>query len=142
MSFTIAIDGPAAAGKGTISKAVAAHFGFAHLDTGLLYRAVGALVRDGREPVEAALGLTEDALAAPDRKAAIPDLIAADETLNSLTPDGRRRLQYFQDTLGQAEQHLRECRYKTANELLFEVACCEDPQYEEHAERASQPGAE
>ncbi|GLQ33751.1 cytidylate kinase [Amylibacter marinus] len=41
MSFTVAIDGPAAAGKGTISKAVAAHFGFAHLDTGLLYRAVG-----------------------------------------------------------------------------------------------------
>lgn len=39
--FIVAIDGPAAAGKGTISKAVAAHFGFAHLDTGLLYRAVG-----------------------------------------------------------------------------------------------------
>jgi cytidylate kinase len=35
MAFTIAIDGPAAAGKGTISRAVAAHFGFAHLDTGL-----------------------------------------------------------------------------------------------------------
>ena len=41
MRFTVAIDGPAAAGKGTISKAVAAHFGFAYLDTGLLYRAVG-----------------------------------------------------------------------------------------------------
>ncbi|PLS23185.1 (d)CMP kinase [Neptunicoccus cionae] len=41
MSFIVAIDGPAAAGKGTVSKAVAAHFGFAHLDTGLLYRAVG-----------------------------------------------------------------------------------------------------
>ena len=41
MSFVVAIDGPAAAGKGTISKAVAAHFGFAHLDTGLLYRGVG-----------------------------------------------------------------------------------------------------
>jgi len=39
MSFTVAIDGPAAAGKGTISKEVAAHFGFGHLDTGLLYRA-------------------------------------------------------------------------------------------------------
>lgn len=41
MRFTVAIDGPAAAGKGTISRAVAAHFGFAHLDTGLLYRGVG-----------------------------------------------------------------------------------------------------
>ncbi|MDE4098320.1 MULTISPECIES: (d)CMP kinase [Rhodobacterales] len=55
--FTIAIDGPAAAGKGTISKAVAAHFGFAHLDTGLLYRAVGARVLGGEKPLEAARSL-------------------------------------------------------------------------------------
>jgi cytidylate kinase len=55
MIFTVAIDGPAAAGKGTISRAVAARFGFAHLDTGLLYRAVGAL---GGDPVLAARGLT------------------------------------------------------------------------------------
>ncbi len=41
MKFTVAIDGPAAAGKGTIGRAVAVAFGFAHLDTGLLYRAVG-----------------------------------------------------------------------------------------------------
>lgn len=41
MRFTVAIDGPAAAGKGTIGRAVAEAFGFAHLDTGLLYRAVG-----------------------------------------------------------------------------------------------------
>jgi cytidylate kinase len=40
--FTVAIDGPAASGKGTISKAVAEYFGFAHLDTGLLYRAAAA----------------------------------------------------------------------------------------------------
>ena len=41
MIFTVAIDGPAAAGKGTISRAVAARFGFAYLDTGSLYRAIG-----------------------------------------------------------------------------------------------------
>lgn len=41
MRFTVAIDGPAASGKGTIARAVAKKFGFAHLDTGLLYRAVG-----------------------------------------------------------------------------------------------------
>ncbi len=64
MSFTVAIDGPAAAGKGTISKAVAQHFGFAHLDTGLLYRAVGAKVLAGAEPVEAARALTAEDLAA------------------------------------------------------------------------------
>lgn len=58
MKFTVAIDGPAAAGKGTISKAVAAHFGFAHLDTGLLYRAVGAKTLTGADPIEAAQSLT------------------------------------------------------------------------------------
>ena len=52
--FTVAIDGPAAAGKGTIGRAVAARFGFRHLDTGLLYRAVGA---KGGDPVAAAVGL-------------------------------------------------------------------------------------
>jgi len=46
LKFTVAIDGPAAAGKGTISKAVAKRFGFAHLDTGLLYRAVGKRALD------------------------------------------------------------------------------------------------
>lgn len=63
MIFTVAIDGPAAAGKGTISRAVAARFGFAHLDTGLLYRAVGAI---GGDPVAAAHGLTEADLARDD----------------------------------------------------------------------------
>ena len=58
MTFIVAIDGPAAAGKGTISKAVAAHFGFAHLDTGLLYRAVGAKTLTGADPIEAAKTLT------------------------------------------------------------------------------------
>ncbi|MFY0596352.1 MAG: (d)CMP kinase [Cognatishimia sp.] len=61
---TIAIDGPAAAGKGTISKAVAKELGFAHLDTGLLYRAVGAKVLAGAEAVEAARSLTADDLQA------------------------------------------------------------------------------
>lgn len=40
----IAIDGPTASGKGTIAKALAAHYGLPHLDTGLLYRAVGRQV--------------------------------------------------------------------------------------------------
>lgn len=66
MSFCVAIDGPAAAGKGTISKAVAAHFGYAHLDTGLLYRAVGAKVLLGMKPHEAALALKPSDLNATD----------------------------------------------------------------------------
>lgn len=70
MNFTVAIDGPAAAGKGTISKAVAAHFGFAHLDTGLLYRAVGARVLAGDAPILAAKTLTEADLARSDLRTA------------------------------------------------------------------------
>lgn len=85
MIFTVAIDGPAAAGKGTISKAVAAHFGFGHLDTGVLYRAVGA---KGGDPIAAARTLepedlnradlrTLDAGQAASRVAAIPEVRAA-----------------------------------------------------------------
>ena len=47
----IAVDGPAASGKGTIAKALARHYGLPHLDTGLLYRAVGLnLLRWGGDP--------------------------------------------------------------------------------------------
>ena len=53
MKFTVAIDGPAAAGQGTIARAIAARFGFAHLDTGLLYRAVGVqALQDGRGVID------------------------------------------------------------------------------------------
>lgn len=66
MIFTVAIDGPAAAGKGTISRRLADQFGFAHLDTGLLYRAVGAKVADGAAPDMAAQNLTAADLARTD----------------------------------------------------------------------------
>ena len=85
MIFTVAIDGPAAAGKGTISRAVADRFGFAHLDTGALYRAVGV---KGGDPVQAAQTLTPEDLARDDlrsleagqaasRVAVIPEVRAA-----------------------------------------------------------------
>jgi cytidylate kinase len=85
MAFTVAIDGPAAAGKGTIARALAARFGFAHLDTGLLYRAVAAR---GGDPVAAARALAPEDLAQPglrseaageaaSRVAAIPEVRAA-----------------------------------------------------------------
>ena len=88
MAFTIAIDGPAAAGKGTIARAVAKHFGFAHLDTGLLYRATGRRTLDGTNPVEAARNLqagdldaeglrSPEVAQAASRVAAIPEVRAA-----------------------------------------------------------------
>lgn len=50
-STIIAVDGPAASGKGTLARALARHYGFAYLDTGSLYRAVGQAVRAaGRDP--------------------------------------------------------------------------------------------
>lgn len=58
MIFTVAIDGPAGSGKGTIAKAVAERFGFAHLDTGLLYRAVG------KKALDQGRGFLDDGVAA------------------------------------------------------------------------------
>jgi CMP/dCMP kinase len=53
--LVIAIDGPSASGKGTLAKRLAAHFRLPHLDTGLLYRAVGwAAFRTGRDPADVA----------------------------------------------------------------------------------------
>ena len=76
----IAVDGPTASGKGTIAKALAAHFGLPHLDTGLLYRAVGRQVQlAGGDPDDA-----HAALAACD----FPDALLGDDILRSETVGG------------------------------------------------------
>lgn len=76
----IAVDGPTASGKGTIAKAMAAHFGLPHLDTGLLYRAVGRQVAmQGGDPDNEA-----DALAACD----FPDSLLDDPELRSEVSGG------------------------------------------------------
>ena len=75
--FVIALDGPAAAGKGTLAKRLAAHFNLAYLDTGSLYRAVGlSVLRLGKDPsdpvaaTEAARNLPADLLQDPDLRSA------------------------------------------------------------------------
>ncbi len=94
MQITVAIDGPAAAGKGTLSKAVAAHFGFAHLDTGLLYRATGRRVLQGDEAVAAARDLRPEDLEGDDLRT--PDVaqaasrVAADPQVRSALVDFQR----------------------------------------------------
>ena len=76
----VAVDGPTASGKGTIARAIAAHFGLPHLDTGLLYRAVGRQVAlDGGNPDDPA-----DALAGCD----FPDRLIADPELRSEATGG------------------------------------------------------
>jgi CMP/dCMP kinase len=53
--FVVAIDGPAASGKGTLARRLAEHFGFAHLETGALYRATALLILDeGGDPADLA----------------------------------------------------------------------------------------
>ncbi len=93
MRFTVAIDGPAAAGKGTISKAVAARFGFAHLDTGLLYRAVGRRILNGEDAVAAARSLTADELDQGDLRTA--DIAQAASKV-AVIPEVRAALVDFQ----------------------------------------------
>jgi cytidylate kinase len=76
----IAVDGPTASGKGTIAKALAAHFGLPHLDTGLLYRAVGRqCALNGGDPDDSA-----DALAA----CAFAESLLADPELRSEASGG------------------------------------------------------
>jgi len=48
----VAIDGPAASGKGTLAKRIAAHYGLPHLDTGLIYRGVGRIMLDRGFPLD------------------------------------------------------------------------------------------
>lgn len=71
----IAVDGPTASGKGTIAKALAARYGLPHLDTGLLYRAVGRQTfLNGGDPND-----PDDALAA----CTFPDALLVDPALRS-----------------------------------------------------------
>lgn len=91
--FTVAIDGPAASGKGTIARAVAERFGFAHLDTGLLYRATARRVLDGEDPEAAALSLTQDDIARDDLRG--PD-VAQEASRVAARPEVRAALVDFQ----------------------------------------------
>jgi cytidylate kinase len=76
----VAVDGPTASGKGTIARALAAHYHLPHLDTGLLYRAVGRQVfLDGGDPDDPA-----DALGA----CTFPDALLADPELRSEATGG------------------------------------------------------
>jgi cytidylate kinase len=93
--FVITVDGPSAAGKGTLARRLAGHFGFEFLDTGALYRGVGlAVLRQGLDPADekaataAAKALnpeilsdpairTEDTSTAASKVAAIPSVRAA-----------------------------------------------------------------
>ena len=96
----IAIDGPAASGKGTLGKKLAAHYGLRHLDTGLLYRAVAKAVLDaGREPSEAKAAVAAAQLLDPasfDEAALKSHAVGEAASVVSAIPDVRAALLAFQ----------------------------------------------
>ena len=82
--LVIAVDGPAASGKGTIARALAAHFGLPHMDTGMLYRAVAvSLNRYGGDPgnefeaVRAVAGLAQVAADDPELRSEFAGSVAS-----------------------------------------------------------------
>jgi cytidylate kinase len=96
----IAVDGPAASGKGTLARRLAGHLGYAHLDSGKLYRAVGyAVLSAGGDPddataaVRAAKSLTAAML---DDPALLDDKVAAAASKVAAIPDVRAALLRFQ----------------------------------------------
>lgn len=92
--LVIAIDGPSASGKGTLARRLAVYFGLPHLDTGLLYRAVGLKsLRSSRPPAEIAAGLEASDLVDPDLRT---DSAGQQASKVAAMPDVRLNLLNFQ----------------------------------------------
>ena len=96
----IAIDGPAASGKGTLGKRLAAHYGYRHLDTGVIYRAVakalldaGADLTDEARAVAAAMALDPETFGDPALKS---QAVGAAASVVSAIPKVREVLVNFQ----------------------------------------------
>ena len=95
----IAIDGPAASGKGTLARRIAAHYGLPHLDTGLLYRAVAVrlihrnMLDDAEAGAEEAHGLDPATLGDPELRS---EAAGAGASVVSAYPQVRQALVEFQ----------------------------------------------
>jgi cytidylate kinase len=102
----IAIDGPAASGKGTLGKRLAAHFGLRHLDTGLLYRAVAKALIDGGHRLDSVAQAVAAARALDpgkfDEKALKTHAVGEAASLVSAIPEVRDALLAFQRDFGRA----------------------------------------
>ena len=102
----IAIDGPAASGKGTLGKKLAQHYGLRHLDTGLLYRAVGKVLLDaGHSPTNSARAVAAAEALDPtrfDEPALKSPAVGEAASLVSAFPEVRGALLAFQRNFGRA----------------------------------------
>jgi len=100
----IAIDGPAASGKGTLGKRLAAHYGLRHLDTGLIYRAVAkALLDAGHSPANRARAVAAAAAIDPsrfDEPALKSQAVGEAASLVSAVPEVRKAVLAFQRDFG------------------------------------------
>src|SRR5580698_2473539 len=97
----IAIDGPAASGKGTLGKRLAAHYGLRHLDTGLLYRAVAKAMLDAGKPLAIAAAQALDPVYL-DEKALKNHAIGEAASIVSPIPEVRSAIMAFQRDFGRA----------------------------------------
>lgn len=131
----IAIDGPAAAGKGTLARRLAAHFGLPFLDTGLLYRATGRRVLDaGGDPADPAVAEAAGrALSAEDTERADLRGPAADLAASQVAsiPGVRAALLEFQRAFGHRQGAVLDGRdigtviFPTAEVKLYVTASAE-----------------
>jgi len=94
----IAIDGPAASGKGTVSRAISEKLQFNYLDTGKLYRAIGAKYLEGFAPITAAQNLNNNELDKYDLQK--PEIAQAASEI-ALIPEVRAALLEFQRNFSQ-----------------------------------------
>ena len=102
----IAIDGPAASGKGTLGKLLAGHYGLRHLDTGLIYRAVAKAVLDaGHSPDDRARAMAAAEALDPrhfDEAALKRQAVGEAASLVSAIPEVRKLVLAFQREFGRA----------------------------------------
>jgi cytidylate kinase len=100
----IAIDGPAASGKGTLGKRLAGHYGLRHLDTGLIYRAVAKALLDAGEPLDHPVRATAAARALDpahfDEQVLKSHTVGEAASIVSAIPDVRAALLEFQRAFG------------------------------------------
>ena len=124
-SFTIAIDGPAAAGKGTLSRLIAAHYGFHHLDTGLTYRAVAKALLDAGQPLDDETVAEQTALAIDlaglDRSVLSQHQIGEAASKIAVMPKVRRALVEAQHAHGVVGERVGEFEFARSGQAARKV---------------------